>query len=193
MKANNGTGNNESRDSWETPQWLFEELDKQFIFNFDCCASMKNKKVEIFTDNFEDCFKFQMEEHTCWMNPPFSKALEMFKHFFKVITKGVAIYRCDNFETKIWQDVIFPNASWVFIPNKRIVYEGMNGKGSRFPSALIGFNVPLIESLDGITLKPYGAFNKDLTATQQVATPKCPLDTSLNPDISRNFVFGWRK
>jgi len=37
------------------------------------------------------------------------------------------------------------------------------------------------------------AFNKDLTATQQVATPKCPSDTSLNPDISRNFVFGWRK
>jgi len=32
------------------------------------------------------------------------------------------------------------------------------------------------------------SFNKDLTATQQVAT-----QTSLNPDISRNFVFGWRK
>jgi hypothetical protein len=35
-------------------------------------------------------------------------------------------------------------------------------------------------------------FNKDLTATQQVATPKCPSDTSLNPDIQRlhpNFIF----
>jgi N6-adenosine-specific RNA methylase IME4 len=30
------------------------------------------------------------------------------------------------------------------------------------------------------------SFNKDLTATQQVATPKCPSDTSLNPDIKRN-------
>jgi adenine-specific DNA-methyltransferase len=33
---------------------------------------------------------------------------------------------------------------------------------------------------------PKGAFNKDLTATQQVASPKCPSDTSLNPDIKLN-------
>jgi len=30
------------------------------------------------------------------------------------------------------------------------------------------------------------SFNKDLTATQQVASPKCPSDTSLNPDIKLN-------
>jgi len=33
---------------------------------------------------------------------------------------------------------------------------------------------------------PNGEFNKDLTATQQVASPKCPSDTSLNPDIMLN-------
>jgi N6-adenosine-specific RNA methylase IME4 len=33
--------------------------------------------------------------------------------------------------------------------------------------------------------KPKG-FNKDLTATQQVALPKCHSDTSLNPDIKLN-------
>ena len=32
------------------------------------------------------------------------------------------------------------------------------------------------------------SFNKDLTATQQVASPKCPSDTSLNPDIKRNKI-----
>ena len=37
MKANNGSGNNESRDSWETPQWLFEELDN-FWKKFFICA-----------------------------------------------------------------------------------------------------------------------------------------------------------
>jgi len=154
MKANNGSGNIESRDEWETPQWLFEILHKQYNFDFDCCASAKNKKTFIGTFDFENFNPQQLKLNMCWMNPPFSKALEMFKHFFKVVKKGVAIYRCDNFETKIWQEVIFPNASWVFIPNKRIAYEGMEGSGSRFPSALIGFNVPEIESLDGITLTP---------------------------------------
>jgi len=33
------------------------------------------------------------------------------------------------------------------------------------------------------TAIPNGEFNKDLTATQQVASPKCPSDTSLNPNI----------
>lgn len=30
------------------------------------------------------------------------------------------------------------------------------------------------------------SFNKDLTATQQVASPKSASQTSLNPDIKRN-------
>lgn len=152
MKANNGSGNIESRDEWETPKWLFDILHKQFDFQVDCCASYQNHKCSVWSDiDFLDYFP--SDDFVHWMNPPFNKALEMFRHFFKVVHKGVAIYRCDNFETKIWQEVIFPNASWIFIPNKRIAYEGMDGSGSRFPSALIGFNVPIIESLDGITLK----------------------------------------
>jgi len=158
MIANNGSGNIESRDSWETPKWLFEILHKQYNFEIDCCADGENKKCWFWTSDFQDYIQ-EKTDGLMWMNPPFSKALEMFRHFFKVVRKGVAIYRCDNFETKIWQDVIFPNASWVFIPNKRIAYEGMDGKGSRFPSALIGFNVPVIESLDGITLTPSATLN----------------------------------
>lgn len=157
MKANDGKGNIEARDEWETPQWLFDILHKQYNFNIDLCASNSNTKCNSFFDknllfeNQVNFFKSKLDR--CWMNPPFSKALEMFKHFFKVIGKGVAIYRYDNFETKIWQEVIFPNASWVFIPNKRIAYEGMDGKGSRFPSALIGFNVSTPNFVEGTILK----------------------------------------
>ena len=79
--------------------------------------------------------------------------MSMFKHFFKEVEKGVAIYRCDNMETKLWQEIILPNATWIFIPNGRISYEGMEGSGSRFPSALIGFNVEPPKGLKGITLK----------------------------------------
>lgn len=86
------------------------------------------------------------------MNPPFSKAQEMFEQFFKVVSKGVAIYRCDNMETKVWQEVILKNAGWIFIPNTRIRYTGMEGNGSRFPSALIGLNVEPPKDIEGTTL-----------------------------------------
>ena len=149
MKANNGSGNNASRDEWETPQELFNNLNKQYNFSVDCCAKEKNKKCQWYPYNFLSLEKIG----TCWMNPPFSKAKEMFEHFFKIVKEGVAIYRCDNLETIIWQDLILQKADWVFIPKGRVCYEGMKGKGSRFPSALIGVGVEPPKHVDGVCLK----------------------------------------
>ena len=158
-KGNDGKGNIESRDLWQTKQELFDLLDCQYNFTFDCCASKENKKCSKFSDDFLSIKSDSLEEDVCWMNPPFSKANIMFEHFFKTIKRGVAIFRIDNPETKIWQEIIFPHASWVFIPKGRVGYTSFDinicgGNGTRFPSALIGFNVPSIESFLGITLKP---------------------------------------
>ena len=151
MGGNDGTGNVEERDDWHTPQWLFDKLNKQYGFKFDCCADQDNKKCELATSNFK---LFLEVDKMAWMNPPFSKdkVSEMFEHFFKVVERGVCIYRCDNLETGLWQNIILKNASWVFIPKGRISYEGKAGKGSRFPSALIGFNVEPPVGLDGYSL-----------------------------------------
>jgi len=150
-KANNGTGNVPKRDMWETPQWLYDILNEQYDFKFDCCANSENSKAPKFSDRFLGLFGIN---DMSWMNPPFSKAISMFIHFFENVSKGVAIYRCDNFETVLWQREIFPNASWIFIPNKRIVYEGLEGMGARFPSALIGLNVEPPKNLKGTLLRP---------------------------------------
>lgn len=150
MKGNDGTGNTIERDEWQTPQWLFDTIAPQYRFNFDCCASKEDTKCHMWHNDFLN--KLICKDAICWMNPPFSKAAEMFEHFFKVVKKGVCIYRCDNMETKIWQDIILENANWIFIPKGRISYEGMEGKGSRFPSALIGFNVEPPKRLAGCSL-----------------------------------------
>ena len=150
MKANNGKGNTPLRDEWETPQDLWDKLNEQYDFGFDCCANHKNSKTLDFCSDFESMVEIR---DICWMNPPFSKALEMFRHFFKVIKKGVAIYRCDNLETALWQKIIFPNCSWIFIPDKRISYEGLDGDGARFPSALIGIGLDIPKGLKGTLLE----------------------------------------
>ena len=79
----------------------------------------------------------------------------MFQHYFKVVSKGVAIFRCDNMETKVWKDVILKNADWIFIPKGRIACEGKEGKGSRFPSALIGVGVAFPNLEGGIMLEVF--------------------------------------
>ena len=119
-KGNDGKGNVPERDLWETQQELWDNLDRQYRFIFDCCASEENSKTDLHSSDFKNVKEDDINNMCCWMNPPFSKAWKMFEHFFKVVEGGVAIYRCDNFETGIWQKVIFPKISWVFIPNKRI-------------------------------------------------------------------------
>lgn len=151
MKGNDGTGNVADRDDWRTPFKLYNVLNKQYGFVIDCCASKENRLCPKWYDNFESC-DFITYNSPCWMNPPFSKAKEMFTHFFKVVQKGVAIYRCDNMETAVWQDLILKHANWVFIPNGRVSYEGKSGKGSRFPSALIGVGIPPPKSVKGTLL-----------------------------------------
>lgn len=150
MKGNNGKGNNSERDAWRTPEWLFDTLNDQYCFAFDCCADEQNKKCPSYSDNFENVVE---PMSPAWMNAPFSIASRMFAHFFKVVRCGVAIYRCDNLETYIWQLVILPNASWVFVFDERIEYDGMTGNGVRFPSALIGIGVNPPTGLNGTTLR----------------------------------------
>ncbi len=149
MKGNDGTGNIEERDDWQTPQWLFDKLNEQYDFNFDCCAEEDNTKCRYYHSDFENVDVLIKD---AWMNPPFTKAYNMFQNFFRVVSKGVAIFRCDNMETKIWQEVILKHATWIFIPKGRISYEGKIGKGSRFPSALIGFNIEPPVELEGYSL-----------------------------------------
>ncbi len=97
-KATNGKGNNPSRDGWETPQWLFDKINKQYQFTFDCCATEENTKCGRHTD---DLSKLEYPTTMSWMNPPFSQAYDMFELFFGIVHRGVAIYRCDNMETKV--------------------------------------------------------------------------------------------
>lgn len=154
-KGNDGKGNIPERDVWETKQELFNILDSQYHFGTDCCASEHNTKCDEYFDDFE---KAVIVNYVAWMNPPFSKAKKMFTHFFKVVGKGVAIYRCDNMETTVWQNVILKNANWVFIPKGRIAYTPFetgnmrNGMGTRFPSALIGLGVPPPQNITGAIL-----------------------------------------
>ena len=74
MKANNGTGNNEARDLWQTPTKLYSVLHNQYGCEFDCCATFENAKTSWFSDDFED---MRSVKQMAWMNPPFSKAGEM--------------------------------------------------------------------------------------------------------------------
>ena len=160
---NKGKGNVSNRDDWQTPQWLFNKLNEQYRFTFDCCASKENRKHLWYSNDFLNIINEigqaqYISDHTVWMNPPFSKAPEMIRHFFEIVDHGVSIYRMDNMETKIWQHIL-AKSDWIHIFDKRINYEGKAGKGAVFGSALFGIGVEPPKDFNGTTMIKY----KDVT------------------------------
>lgn len=102
-------------DEWQTPDWLFKELNQEFSFDIDLCADHTNSKCDWYGREFLDSFYANKEtgEFTgiegfingkiCFMNPPYSnpkpfieKAWEDSKH-----CKIVCLVKCDP-STKWW-------------------------------------------------------------------------------------------
>jgi phage N-6-adenine-methyltransferase len=57
-------------DDWETPQDLFDDLDREFGFELDVCANDANTKCARYFSPVEDGLA-QEWRGVCWMNPPY--------------------------------------------------------------------------------------------------------------------------
>ena len=66
---------------WETPQALFDGLNKEFKFDIDVCATASNTKTYPFYygpgSTREDGLaeSWCLHHKTCWMNPPYGKEI----------------------------------------------------------------------------------------------------------------------
>ena len=63
------TGN----DEWETPQELFNRLNKLYNFTIDVCATHENAKCKRYYTKSEDGLIQDWSNEIVWMNPPYSK------------------------------------------------------------------------------------------------------------------------
>lgn len=60
---------------WETPQELFDVLDREFAFTLDVCATPKNAKCDQFFTQEDDGLS-KTWTGVCWMNPPYGRKIE---------------------------------------------------------------------------------------------------------------------
>jgi phage N-6-adenine-methyltransferase len=62
-------------DDWSTPQAFFDELNTEFQFDLDVCASQSNTKCARYY-SVEDNGLSQKWEGVCWMNPPYGRGIK---------------------------------------------------------------------------------------------------------------------
>ena len=67
---------------WETPEAVFKPLQKEFDIVLDTCATLENKKTNIYLDRKINGLKadwFLLSSRlggSCWMNPPYGRGIE---------------------------------------------------------------------------------------------------------------------
>lgn len=62
-------------EDWETPQHLFDELNKKWNFTLDVCASKENAKCDKYFTIKENGLLKSWEGNVCWMNPPYGREI----------------------------------------------------------------------------------------------------------------------
>ena len=126
-------------NEWETPQELFDELDREFTFTLDPCATPDNKKCpRYFTKDVDGLT--QPWQGTVFMNPPYGREIpKWIKKAYEESLRGATIVCLvpARTDTAYWHDYIFPYAEVRFIRG-RVKFGG--GKHSApFPSAIAIF------------------------------------------------------
>ena len=128
-------------DEWETPWNLFNQLDAEFHFNTDVCATSQTKKCAHFYSKEEDGLK-QTWKGTCWMNPPYGRVI---KDWVKKAYTST-LYEADKVvcllpartDTAWWHDFIIPHAAEVRFLRGRVKFSNSKA-GAPFPSAIVVF------------------------------------------------------
>ena len=62
-------------DEWETPDWLFDELNKEFGFTLDPCATHDNAKCEKYYIMEDDGLSKSWEGEIVFVNPPYGRSI----------------------------------------------------------------------------------------------------------------------
>ena len=62
-------------EEWSTPKRFFADLDAEFHFTLDPCASLDNAKCALFFTSREDGLKQDWNNHRVFCNPPYGRAI----------------------------------------------------------------------------------------------------------------------
>jgi len=134
---------------WETPQDFFDELDAEFGFQLDVCATAENAKCSAYFDEQEDALSFSWIEEPVlgqmqfvfWMNPPYGREIgKWMKKAYEESQKGCTVVCLvpSRTDTAWWHDYAM-KADEIRYIRGRLKFEGAKNSAP-FPSAVVIFN-----------------------------------------------------
>jgi phage N-6-adenine-methyltransferase len=129
-------------DEWSTPQDFFNELNKEFNFTLDPCATPENAKCEKYYTKEDDGLKQDWSGETVFCNPPYSRAIKdwvkkCYEESKKPNTTVVMLIPART-DTSYFHDYIYHKAKEIRFIRGRLKFG--NAKNSApFPSMVVIF------------------------------------------------------
>lgn len=140
--------------SYETPQPLFDTLNKEFNFDIDVCANSQNKKCDKYYNLLENGLE-QPWKGNCWCNPPYDKTLDLWlqKAYISSMQGStvVCLLNSKSTDTNRWHTYVM-RASEIRYIKGRLQFEKGKG-GCNHASIIVVFRPncsgpPKISSID---------------------------------------------
>ena len=122
------------KEEWETPQDLFDELNKEFSFDIDVCALPENAKCEKFFTPENDGLQKKWGG-TCWCNPPYGRKIGEWVKKASESNATVVMLLPARTDTKWFHEYIYKKAEIRFIKGRLKFGDSKNA--APFPSMIV--------------------------------------------------------
>lgn len=125
-------------DLWYTPQAFFDDLNKEFCFELDVCATTDNAKCSRFFTESDDGLQ-QKWSGVVWMNPPYGRTIGRWMQKAYESSLGGATVVClvpSRTDTAWWHD--YATKGEIRFIRGRLKFGGQKNSAP-FPSAVVVF------------------------------------------------------
>ena len=135
---------------WATPQELFDELDKEFHFTLDPCASDWNAKCKKYYTEKDNGLTKSWKNEVVFMNPPYGKDLGMWmnKAYREAFKRGggatVVCLVPAATDTSWWHAYAMKGEIRYLRGRPRFQTKEGNWQQTFSPSVIVLFNPPII-------------------------------------------------
>jgi site-specific DNA-methyltransferase (adenine-specific) len=129
-------------DMWATPQEFFAELDQEFNFTLDPCASPENAKCAKYFTVEDDGLRQDWAGHTVFCNPPYGRQIgkwvkKCYEESRKPGTTVVMLIPART-DTSYFHDYVYNKAREIRFIRGRLKF-GNSKNSAPFPSMVVIF------------------------------------------------------
>jgi len=125
-------------DLWSTPQDFYDELNKEFNFTLDPCATNDNAKCAKYFTVEDDGLSQSWDGEVVFMNPPYGRVIG---DWMKKASESAATVVClvpARTDTRWWHDYVIGGDAEVRFIKGRLKFGGQKNSAP-FPSAIVIF------------------------------------------------------